>query len=349
VRVFVAMSGGVDSSLSAALLAEAGHEVVGITLQLLPEGEDPGTCCGTDAVRSARRVCDAISIPHYVWNAREVFAAKVVDPYCDAYAQGRTPNPCMACNFDVKFGWMLARALENGADVLATGHYARVVRDDAGDPWLARGVDRAKDQSYFLYDLGVSQLEHIMFPLGELTKTRVRELATQFDLPSAKRPESQDACFVDTGQNAAFVGARHPSAVTPGDIVDGHGTVLGRHAGIAHYTIGQRKGLGIGGLDAPLYVVRIDADLNRVIVGSGDDLMTSDVPTNMRIVRVPDGSTVEAVIRYRMPGQTAIIQRSLEGADILFAEPVSGVAPGQSVVCYVDDRVVAGGEIRCAG
>lgn len=347
-RVFVAMSGGVDSSLAAALLVQAGHEVVGVTLQLLPEGDDPGSCCGTDAIRSARRVCDTIDIPHYVWNARDVFRSRVIEPYCDAYARGRTPNPCMICNSDVKFGWMLARALENGADALATGHYARTYRDEFGVPWLARGVDEAKDQSYFLYDLSEQQLEHIMFPLGELTKSRVRELAAHFDLPSARRPESQDACFVESGRTAEFVGSERPSALRPGDIVDSGGAVRGRHSGIARYTIGQRKGLGIGGLAEPLHVIRVDALENRVVVGPLNELQATVVTASPQTVRVPDGAAVHAVIRYRMPEQEAVVHVTADGLEVHFADPVAGVAPGQSVVCYVGNRVVAGGEINCA-
>lgn len=347
-RVFVAMSGGVDSSLAAALLVQAGHEVVGITLQLLPEGDDPGSCCGTDAVRSAKRVCDAIGIPHYVWNARDIFKSRVIEPYCDAYALGRTPNPCMVCNSDVKFGWMLARALENGAEALATGHYARTLRDESGVLWLARGVDQTKDQSYFLYDLSEQQLRHIMFPLGELTKSRVRELAAHFDLPSAQRPESQDACFVESGRNAEFVGSERPNALVAGDILDTAGVVRGRHSGIARYTIGQRKGLGIGGLSEPLHVIRVDAHENQVIVGPARELQATIVTARPQTVRALDGTAVHAVIRYRMPEQEAVVHVTPDSLEVHFVAPVSGVAPGQSVVCYVGDRVVAGGEINCA-
>lgn len=347
-RVFVAMSGGVDSSLAAALLAEAGHDVVGVTLQLLPEGDEPGSCCGTDAVRSARRVCDVIGIPHYVWNAREAFDEMVVEPYRAAYAAGRTPNPCGVCNARVKFGWMLERALIHGADALATGHYARILTDADGAPWLARGADPSKDQSYFLSDLGEDRLRHILFPLGDLAKSEVRDLAASRNLPSASRPESQDACFVLPGESAAFVGAAHPEALLPGDVIDLAGNVLGRHAGIARYTIGQRKGIGIGGAGEPLYVVRIDAGSNSITVGPAEELLSRRVTATNLMSRVADGARVTAAIRYRMPVRPASVRVTESNLIVEFDDPVSGVAPGQTVVCYQGDRVVAGGEILCA-
>ena len=256
-RVFVAMSGGVDSSVTAALLLEQGHEVTGVTMQLWPSSEDEGGCCSVSAVRDARRVCDLLGIPHYTLNFRDAFERDVVAPFADEYAAGRTPNPCIACNDRLKFADLLAKVSAQGADYLATGHYARIVRDSSGAPWLARGRDPGKDQSYFLYRLTRAQMEHTLFPLGELHKADVRAAAERLGLHVAEKPDSQEVCFAAGGEHAAVVGARRPEAVVPGDIVDLDGCVVGRHEGIANYTVGQRKGLGVAAPET-LYVVRVE-------------------------------------------------------------------------------------------
>jgi len=348
-RVFVGMSGGVDSSVAAALLLEAGHEVTGITMQLLPEGELEGQCCGTDAVRSARRVCDTLGIPHYTWDFREVFEREVITPFATEYAAGRTPNPCARCNDRVKFADLLARSLAAGADMIATGHYARIVSDDEGAPWLATGLDQTKDQSYFLYALPPEVLELTLFPLGELEKSRVREIAASLKLPSAERSESQETCFAPAGEHVSVVAARCPQAVTPGEIVDATATVLGTHRGLAYYTVGQRKGLGIASAD-PLYVIALDAATNRVIVGALADLAVDTIVAEPTLWRLGPGEhRVEAMTRYRMRRAPATARHTGDALEVVFDEPLSGVAPGQSVVCYEGDRVVGGGTIECAG
>lgn len=347
-RVFAGMSGGVDSSVAAALLLEVGHEVTGITMQLLPQGDDEGQCCGTDAVRSARRVCDTLGIPHYTWDFRETFEREVVTPFAQEYAAGRTPNPCARCNDRVKFAELLARSLAAGAEMIATGHYARIVRDASGAPWLATGLDAAKDQSYFLYALSPEVLERTLFPLGELTKVQVRKIAARLGLPSAERSESQETCFAPAGEHVSVVAARCPEAVEPGDIVDASGTVLGRHRGLAYYTVGQRKGLGIASA-RPLYVLALDATTNRVVVGEQDALAVIRVSARLGLWRGGSGEQrVGAMTRYRMARVPATASCDGDTLEVVFDEPVSGVAPGQSVVCYEGDRVLGGGTIECA-
>ncbi|MDO9107602.1 MAG: tRNA 2-thiouridine(34) synthase MnmA [Coriobacteriia bacterium] len=347
-RVFVGMSGGVDSSVAAALLLEAGHEVTGITMQLLPEGQLLGECCGTDAVRSARRVCDTLGIPHYTWDFREIFEREVITPFAQEYAAGRTPNPCARCNDRVKFADLLARSLAAGADMIATGHYARIIRDECATPWLASGVDGAKDQSYFLYSLTPQVLEHTLFPLGELAKSEVRQIAARLELPSAERSESQETCFAPAGEHVSVVATRCPEAVVPGEIVDANGAVLGMHRGLAYYTVGQRKGLGIAAPE-PLYVVGLDADANRVVVGGSDALSASRVEAHTQLWRLGPGThRVDAMTRYRMLRSSATAISAGDTLIVEFDEPLSGVAPGQSVVCYDGDLVVGGGTIKCA-
>src|SRR5659263_719932 len=268
-RIAVAMSGGVDSSVAAALVLEAGRDVLGVTMRLgLAELADRA-CCGEEEVLLARRVCDALGIQHVVLDMAAEFAAEVVEPFCASYAAGLTPNPCVRCNERIKFGAFLDRARRLGADTLATGHYARIVHDE-GRAWLERGVDRRKDQTYFLYRVPPKTLAILEFPLGDLTKPVVRALAEARSLPTAARRESQEVCFTD--DHAAFVTARRPEAGMPGPIEGSTGMVLGAHRGIARYTVGQRKGLGLGGPEGPYRVVRIDARRNAVIVGASDAL-----------------------------------------------------------------------------
>ena len=346
-RVFVAMSGGVDSSVTAALLLEQGHDVTGVTMQLWPSSADEGGCCSVSAVRDARRVCDVLGIAHYTLNYRTAFERDVVGPFADEYAAGRTPNPCIVCNDRLKFADLLAKVSAQGADFLATGHYARIVRDALGTPWLARGVDPSKDQSYFLYRLTRTQLEHVLFPVGELFKPDVRAHAGRLGLHVADKPDSQEVCFAAAGEHANVVGERHPEALKPGDVVDARGTVLGRHAGIAHYTVGQRKGLGIAAQE-PLYVVAIDAAANRVVAGPESALQVTTVTANDLVWHGGSHERVSAMVRYRMEPVGATARISGDQLTVTFDGSLRGVAPGQAVVCYRDDICIGGGTVTCA-
>jgi len=347
-RVFVAMSGGVDSSVAAALLLEQGHDVTGVTMQLWPQGDHEGGCCSVSAVRDARRVCDLLGIAHYTLNFRESFEANVVAPFAEAYARGETPNPCIACNDVVKFDDLLARVTLQDAEYLATGHYARIERDADGIPWLAKGADPDKDQSYFLYRTSPEQLQRVLFPVGELHKPDVRAFAERFGLHIARKAESQETCFADDGDYVPVVAERAPSALVAGDIVDATGVVLGRHEGIAHYTVGQRRGLGIGGVAEPLYVLRIDADENRVVVGPREALRVSEVGARDVLWRGGAEERVSAAVRYRMEPRPATATWDGDELRVSFDEPVEGVAPGQAVVCYRENRVLGGGVIAWA-
>lgn len=348
-RVFVAMSGGVDSSVAAALLLEQGHAVTGVTMQLWPSGDEEGGCCSVSAVRDARRVCDLLGIAHYTLNFRESFDAAVVQPFADSYAAGETPNPCIVCNDVVKFADLLARVKAQGADFLATGHYARITRE-GGVPRLLRGTDPQKDQSYFLYRMKPSHLENVLFPVGELHKPEVRAFAERFGLPVAKKAESQEVCFAAAGEHGALVRERRPDAGVPGDIVTLDGSVVGGHSGIADYTVGQRKGLRIGGSAEPLYVVAIDAERNRVVVGPREALAVREVVARdvSWTMDVPTSGAVAASVRYRMEPVPASLQIEGERLRVSFESPIEGVAPGQAVVCYEGDLVLGGGVIECA-
>jgi tRNA-specific 2-thiouridylase len=343
------MSGGVDSSVSAALLLEQGHDVTGVTMQLWPSSADEGGCCSVSAVRDARRVCDLLGIPHYALNYRELFQREVVDPFADEYAAGRTPNPCIVCNDRIKFSDLLAKVMAQGADFLATGHYARIARDVQGAPWLAPGLDPAKDQSYFLYRLTRQQMAHVLFPVGELEKSEVRAIAARLGLAVAEKPDSQEVCFAAAGEHASVVAARHPEALIPGDIVNAGGDVLGRHDGLANYTVGQRKGLGIGGGE-PLYVLALDVASNSVVVGPRDTLAVHAVTATDVVWHLEPGADIEvsAMVRYRMRPTDAHATLSGHKLIVRFAEALFGVAPGQAVVCYRDGVVVGGGVIECA-
>jgi len=346
-HVFVAMSGGVDSSVAAALLLEAGHNVTGVTMRLHESGTDEIPCCSPSTVHDARRVCDLLGIAHETLDVRDLFDREVVTYFSDEYAAGRTPNPCVRCNETVKFSHLMSEVTARGAEYLATGHYARLVRDSSDVVWLARAKDLAKDQSYFLYRLTRPQMERILFPVGDYTKKQIREIAMRLSLPIAEKPDSQEICFAPTGEHADVVRARHPEAFEPGDIVDASGAALGRHAGIGNYTVGQRKGLGIGGGE-PLYVLEIDAQNNRIVVGPRDNLAARDVFASDPIWYGADEERVLAMVRYRMEPAFARARWSGGDLEVRFDNSVDGVAPGQAVVCYRDNLVVGGGVIRCA-
>ncbi len=354
-RVLVAMSGGVDSSVAAALLVQAGYECIGATMQLWPEDmprtDDETSCCSLQAVEDARRVAGKLGIPYYVFNMADTFQAMVIDPFAAAYLAGRTPNPCIACNRYLKFAAFLQKAQALDCAFIATGHYARTWRDDkSGRHCLARGRDRSKDQSYVLYPLTQEQLAHTLFPLGEYTKTRIRELAAVFQLKVAQKPESQEICFVPGNDYRRFLALYRPGSCAPGPILDTSGRRLGTHHGLAAYTIGQRKGLGIAA-PRPLYVVDIDPARNAVVVGSRDEclcaaLVADDV--NWVSTPAPPASMpVMARIRYGAELAAATLVPLPEGRVLTaFAQPQRAVAPGQSVVWYQDDLVAGGGIIE---
>lgn len=336
--VAVALSGGVDSSVAAALLAEAGRDVLGVTMDL---GRAASSADG-DPVTLARQVCAHLGIPHVVIDLSRAFREQVVEPFCADYAAGRTPNPCVRCNERIKFGLLAGRVRDLGVDALATGHYARLERDADGAPWLARARDASKDQSYFLYRIPADVLGMLEFPLGELTKSEVRALAAERGLPAATRRESQEACFTD--DHVALVAATHPEAVRPGPIELADGSVVGTHMGIARYTVGQRRGLGVGGPDGPYRVLAIDAGRNAVIVGNAGEASAGRIALTDHVWRLGEGEHgVRAQVRYRAEAVAATARLDGTALELVFSEPVTRPAPGQSVVLYRDERVVGGG------
>lgn len=353
-RVLVAMSGGVDSSVAAALLQREGYECIGVTMQLWPEDLPTATesgCCSISAVEDARRVANKLGIPYYVLNFAHSFTEDVIDAFAEEYLRGRTPNPCIVCNEKVKFGTLLQKAIELECDYVSTGHYARVGYDEARGRYVVRkGVDPAKDQSYTMYGLTQEQLSRILFPLGDYHKEEVRQIAKEFGLVTAAKPDSQEICFVPGNDYRAFMQRYRPESVRPGPIVDLQGNVLGEHQGIAFYTIGQRKGLGITH-PTPLYVVAIDEKNDAIIVGpkeaiEGFSLLAN--PVNfVAIAELKEPMRVTCKIRYRVDAAPATIEPSGDGGVIThFDEPQRAITPGQSVVWYDDDVVIGGGIIE---
>jgi tRNA-specific 2-thiouridylase len=362
-RVAVAMSGGVDSSVAAGILAREGYEVIGVTMRLWTvedafAGRHHKRCCSVEDTDDARAAAAALGVRHYVLNLEREFAEGVVDHFVEEYARGRTPNPCLACNDRVKFRPLLEHAVALGADYLATGHYARVRSSgvdvgqgpspDSSRFNLLRAVDPGKDQSYVLYTLGQAELSRTLFPVGEYPKEEIRRLAREWQLPNADKPDSADICFIPSGDYRAFVRDRIP--VTAGAIVDMEGAQVGEHEGIAGYTIGQRRGVPARGGAEPLFVVDIDAETNSVVVGPHEQLMAPGlIAEELSWVRGEPpalGSPVQARIRYRAPAVPARIGLAGDGtAEVRFAEPQRAVTPGQAVVFYDGERVLGGGTI----
>ena len=346
-RIVVAMSGGVDSSVVAALAHASGAETIGVTLQLYDHGEATkraGACCAGRDIRDARAVCDRLGIAHYVFDHESSFRAQVVDRFADEYLAGRTPIPCIQCNMGPKFTDLLALARDLGADCLATGHYVRrVVGADGAE--LHRGADPARDQSYFLFATTRAQLDFLRFPLGALPKARVREIAADLGLGVAAKPDSQDICFVPDGDYAGLVRKLRPDADTRGDIVDLAGRKLGEHRGLIHFTVGQRRGLELGGAPEPLYVVRLEPAERRVIVGPRAALAVDAARLEgMNVLGPMDGALTAKIRSMARPVPARMI-----GADgnwrLVFEAPEYGVAPGQAAVLYSGDRVLGGGWI----
>jgi len=344
-RIVVAMSGGVDSSVVAALAARSGAETIGVTLQLYDHGEAvgrAGSCCAGRDIRDARAVCDRLGIAHYVFDHESSFRDQVIDGFADEYLRGRTPIPCVRCNMGPKFTDLFQVARDLGADCLATGHYVRRVEGAAGAE-LHRAVDPARDQSYFLFATTQDQLDYLRFPLGGLPKTRVRELAAELGLGVAAKPDSQDICFVPDGDYASLVKKLRPEADTSGEIVDEGGRTLGKHRGLIHFTVGQRRGLEIGGTPEPLYVVRLEPESRRVVVGPKTALA-------VEAARLSEinwiGGDHQGPLTAKVRSLAKPVPALLIGDRVVFDAPEYGVAPGQAAVLYAGERVLGGGWIE---
>lgn len=353
-KVVVGMSGGVDSSVAAYLLKEAGYEVIGVTMQVWQEQdvgeiEREGGCCGLSAVEDARRVAMELHIPYYVMNFRREFKCSVIDYFVREYERGRTPNPCIACNRHVKWESLLERGMQLGADFIATGHYARILRLPNGRYAIQKSVTAGKDQTYALYNLTQGQLARTLVPIGGYSKEEVREIAKKAGLPVAGKPDSQEICFVPSGDYAGFIEEYTGRKCLPGNFVNRAGEVLGRHRGIIHYTVGQRKGLGIS-FGEPAFVLEIRPETNEVVLGFGREIFSDTAYAGnlnfMGLADIEDGMPVMAKIRYNHKGAPARVYR--EGEDRLrcvFEEEQRAITPGQALVLYNGEYVLGGGTI----
>ena len=349
-KTLVAMSGGVDSSVAAALLVEAGHEVVGVTLKQWEDADGnlpTAGCCTVGDAEDARRVAAQLDIPYYVLDYVDEFRQAVVEPFGRDYLAGRTPNPCVECNRKVRFNALLERTTELGCDRLATGHYARIGWHPSGYQ-LLRGIDRDKDQSYVLYMLTQEQLAKLRLPVGELTKPEVRAHAARLNLRTAHKPDSQEICFVGDGNYRDFLRQQFPETSSPGVVVDIEGNELGTHEGTAGFTIGQRKGLGVA-VQEKKYVVDIDSVSRTVVIGDAEDLLAAGcVVEDVTFVagRAPVSPQIEVKVRYRAQPEPATLRQGLHGWEVQFSEPQAAIAPGQAAVFYQGDQVVGGGTIE---
>jgi len=355
-RVVIGMSGGVDSSVAAYLLKQQGYDVIGVTMQIWQDKskedfEREGGCCSLSAVEDARRVCDKLDIPFYVMNFKQVFEKTVIDYFVNEYLQGRTPNPCIACNKYVKFDALLERALALEAGYVATGHYARVLYDESLKRYIIRkSATPEKDQTYVLYNLTQDQLSHILMPLGDYNKEQVREIARELDLRTANKPESQEICFVEDNDYGRFISERRGEEVKPGFFVDTEGNKLGTHRGIAHYTVGQRKGLGIA-FGKPMYVVEILQDKNLVVLGDEAEVFSRELIASkinfIAFEQLEGPIEIKAKIRYSAKEAKAMITPiEADKVKVVFEEPQRAITPGQAVVFYQGDILVGGGTIE---
>ena len=347
-KVAVAMSGGVDSSLTAALLLDKGFEVVGVTMRLEDNETDSKSCCSQNELKDALAVANYLGIFHHVVDFRAIFESEIENYFVEEYMRGRTPNPCVKCNKKIKFGKLFDFAKSIGADFLATGHYARTVFED-GRFKLKKAVDTYKDQSYVLYNLTPEKLSQIIFPLGELSKTETRKLAEEMHLPVAKKPDSQEICFVPNDDYKTFLKshAQNSDALMSGEIVDTSGKVLGVHSGVANYTIGQRKGLGIAA-PYPLYVVKLDVENHKVIVGRNEELFSSSLTAeNVHWIYKPKifPAKLQAKVRYGTKIFDCVVEEEKNFVRVNFSEPVRAITAGQSVVFYDGDELLGGGVI----
>lgn len=353
-KVVVGMSGGVDSSVAAHLLKEQGYDVIGVTMQIWQDEEiacqtTNGGCCGLSAVEDARRVSGDLDIPYYVMNFKEEFKTSVMDYFVEEYLEGRTPNPCIACNRYVKWESLLKRSLDIGAEYIATGHYAQIERLPNGRYTLKKSATAAKDQTYALYNLTQEQLSHTLMPVGAYTKDEIRKIAAEIDLKVANKPDSQEICFIPDNNYGKFIEENIDTKLEEGNFVNTRGEVIGRHKGIAHYTIGQRKGLNLS-MGRPVFVVEIRPETNEVVIGNSEDTYSSKlIAKNLNFMSIPDlegERRVIAKIRYSHIGAPCVIRKiDTDTVECIFDTPQRAITPGQAVVFYDGDYVLGGGTI----